>query len=68
MGDRGPPVEALQADLRRHGYGIEPTGSFDAATATVVRAFQLRHRPARVDGVADPATVGTLADLLAARG
>lgn len=62
-GDRGAAVETLQADLRGYGYGIEPTGDYDGATETVVRAFQLHFRPARVDGIADPGTVATLADL-----
>ncbi len=64
-GDRGPAVAALQADLGRYGYGIEPTGLYDGATATVVRAFQLHFRPARADGLADADTRRVLADLLA---
>jgi N-acetylmuramoyl-L-alanine amidase len=33
----------------------------------VVRAFQRHFRPARVDGIADPSTLETLANLIAAR-
>ncbi|MBX6426547.1 MAG: N-acetylmuramoyl-L-alanine amidase [Variibacter sp.] len=67
-GEAGPTVERLQAALRRYGYGLEPTATYDAQTAAVVKAFQRHFRPARVDGTADPSTRRTLADLLAARG
>lgn len=64
-GQAGPRVADLKADLRACGYGIDVTGEFDPATAAVVRSFQLRFRPARVDGRADQATLATLADLRA---
>jgi N-acetylmuramoyl-L-alanine amidase len=67
-GDRGDAVADLQAALRRYGYGIEPTGVYDEATAALVTAFQRHFRQARVDGCADRSTVGTLQALLAARG
>lgn len=66
-GDQGPPVAALQAMLELYGYGIAPTGAYDAATAQVVAAFQRHFRPSRVDGVADASTVTTLRDLIATR-
>lgn len=62
-GMSGPPVGALQQMLARYGYGLEVTGTFDEATATVVRAFQRHFRPERVDGVADASTIRTLRDL-----
>jgi N-acetylmuramoyl-L-alanine amidase len=65
--DRGPAVRSLQAQLTTYGYGVPVTGVFDAATAAVVRAFQRHFRPARIDGAADPSTVETLANLIAAR-
>ena len=67
-GDSGREVEALQALLALHGYGVEVNGLFDDRTKTVVAAFQLHFRPASVDGVADAATVATLRRLLAASG
>jgi N-acetylmuramoyl-L-alanine amidase len=67
LGDRGETVRALQAALASYGYGLEATGAFDAHTEQVVRSFQRHFRPARVDGLADSATVATLRDLLAAR-
>jgi N-acetylmuramoyl-L-alanine amidase len=67
LGDRDPEVETLQMSLRRFGYGIEITGSYDSETIAVVTAFQRHHRPAKVDGIADVSTVATLGALLAAR-
>jgi N-acetylmuramoyl-L-alanine amidase len=64
-GDRGEPVEALQAMLALYGYGMDINGHFDAATKSVVEAFQRHFRPARVDGIADASTVTTLRNLLA---
>jgi N-acetylmuramoyl-L-alanine amidase len=65
QGDHGAAVEELQSLLALYGYGIEITGSYDAATADVVRAFQRHFRPARIDGSADGGTVATLRNLLA---
>ncbi|WP_026379513.1 N-acetylmuramoyl-L-alanine amidase [Afifella pfennigii] len=62
----GPAVARLQALLALYGYGIAVTGAYDAATATVVAAFQRHFRPERVDGIADPSTRDTLQRLLAA--
>jgi N-acetylmuramoyl-L-alanine amidase len=66
-GDGGEAVLALQQSLAGYGYGLAPTGTFDAQTRDVVTAFQRHFRPARVDGFADPSTRATLADLVAAR-
>jgi N-acetylmuramoyl-L-alanine amidase len=65
LGDIGPTVEALQAMLALYGYRVAATGTFDEATASVVRAFQRHFRPARVDGIADASTTETLRALLA---
>lgn len=59
-GDEGQPVQALQSMLAVFGYGLDITGVFDEATEQVVMAFQRHFRPARVDGVADAATIETL--------
>jgi N-acetylmuramoyl-L-alanine amidase len=66
-GERSAPVEATQAMLAQYGYGVPQSGVFDDATEAVVAAFQRHFRPERVDGVADPSTLATLRDLLAAR-
>ena len=66
-GDSGVAVHDLQARLAAYGYDIAANGTYDAATADVVSAFQRHFRPARVDGVADQSTHKTLAKVLAAR-
>jgi N-acetylmuramoyl-L-alanine amidase len=67
LGNRDHAVEDAQAALGKYGYGIAPSGVFDAATETVVAAFQRHFRPARVDGVIDASTLATLDALIAAR-
>jgi len=66
-GAHGPAVEALQSDLARYGYAVEPTQRYNRATREAVAAFQRHFRPARVDGRADGSTVDTLRRLLAER-
>jgi len=57
-------VAALQRNLAEIGYGIEATGVLDPNTALVLKAFQRRFRPARIDGVADSETLGLVSDIL----
>ncbi|MDE2361979.1 MAG: N-acetylmuramoyl-L-alanine amidase [Hyphomicrobiales bacterium] len=66
-GATGDRVRALQDGLASLGYGIDATGEYDAATETVVGAFQRRWRPARIDGAADVSTARTLDALLKLR-
>jgi N-acetylmuramoyl-L-alanine amidase len=67
-GDRGAEVARLKGALRDYGYGIENAADiFDDELQDVVAAFQRHFRPQRVDGRADPSTVRTLHDLLAAK-
>jgi N-acetylmuramoyl-L-alanine amidase len=66
-GDRGMPVEALQAMLAMYGYTVRISGLFDEDTEKVVAAFQRHFRPERVDGVADASTITTLRNLIARR-
>ena len=63
-GQEGAAVFALQAGLTRLGYDSAPSGTFDATTAEVVRAFQRHWRPEQVDGKADGQTRARLIDLL----
>lgn len=65
FGDRGAPVEALQAMFGMFGYGVPISGEFCERTKAVVEAFQRHWRPERVDGVADASTITTLRDLIA---
>lgn len=64
QGDRGPPVEALQAMLALYGYDVPVSSDYCARTRGVVEAFQRHFRPARVDGIADASTIETLHRLL----
>ncbi len=64
-GDAGEEVMQLQAGLARIGYGLGETAVFDEMTEAVVRAFQRRFRPQKVDGVADASTLATLERVLA---
>lgn len=66
-GDRGMPIEALQAMLALYGYPMRISGVFDEETETVVAAFQRHFRPERIDGVADASTITTLRNVIAAR-
>lgn len=63
-GDEGPGVFALQAGLTRLGYDLPPSGRYDAATATVVGAFQRHWLQTRWDGIADGETRARLVGLL----
>ena len=63
-GEAGAAVFALQAGLTRLGYDLPPSGVFDAATATTVRAFQRHWRQDRVDGIANGETRARLIALL----
>lgn len=63
-GDLGEDVLALQRELSRYGYGVEPTSGYDRQTEAAIIAFQRHFRPARVDGLADQSTRKTLERLL----
>jgi N-acetylmuramoyl-L-alanine amidase len=63
-GEEGAGVFALQAGLTRLGYDLPPSGKYDAATASVVRAFQRHWVQRRFDGVADGDTRARLVALL----
>ncbi|CAN5364116.1 N-acetylmuramoyl-L-alanine amidase [soil metagenome] len=65
-GEEGVGVFALQAGLTRLGYDSAPSGRFDAATTTIVTAFQRHWRPSQVDGIADGETRARLVALLRA--
>lgn len=65
LGDRGAPIEALQAMFAMFGYGVPVSGEFCERTKAVVEAFQRHWRPSLVDGVADASTITTLRDMIA---
>ena len=66
-GDQGERVVHLQRLLAAFGYGVAPSGHYDSTTHEVVAAFQRHYRPARVDGIADFATVRTLEKAVVAK-
>ncbi len=59
------PVATLQSQLAQFGYAVPRHGRLDRATGLVITAFQRHFRPARVDGIADHATLARLDGLLA---
>jgi N-acetylmuramoyl-L-alanine amidase len=63
-GSSGPAVAALRARLAAFGYRIDAGAAYDRVARDVVAALQRHWRPARVDGIADQATLATLAALL----
>lgn len=64
QGDSGPAVQALQAQLVKHGASVVTDGAFGPATDAAVRAFQSAHGLG-ADAIVGPAT---WAELLGAGG
>jgi N-acetylmuramoyl-L-alanine amidase len=60
-----PDVRWFQGRLAQHGYAVPQTGELDAATRTVLAAFQMKYRPARFDGMPDAETAALLDALTA---
>lgn len=58
-----PPLTWFQQRLARVGYLVPLHGEADRATGDVMRAFQMRFRPARHDGQPDAETAAILAAL-----
>lgn len=67
LGSAGPEVADLQRLLAALGYECPSTGVFDPATETILKAFQMHWRPARVDGRGDASTLSSLRRLIAQR-
>lgn len=63
VGAAASDVGRAQAGLAGYGYEVAVTGVLDDATRFALRAFQLRFRPARVDGRLDSSTAMTIARL-----
>lgn len=59
-----PTTAALQRALAAWGYGLTITGEIDPPTQAVLRAFQMRFRPADYRGLADAETAAILWALL----
>ena len=59
-----PSLARLQQALAAWGYGLAVTGEADARTRAVLRAFQMRFRPADYRGLPDAETAALLWALL----
>jgi len=57
LGDKGAPVKRLQELLGGIGYGLEISGTYDAETESVIRAFQRHWVQKRLTGQADLETL-----------
>jgi N-acetylmuramoyl-L-alanine amidase len=55
-----PDIAWYQKKLATWGYGLVQSGQFDAQTRTVLSAFQMKYRPANIDGNPDPETASLL--------
>jgi N-acetylmuramoyl-L-alanine amidase len=55
-----PDVAWYQKKLATWGYGLEQSGNLDEPTRTVLSAFQMKYRPANIDGMPDVETAALL--------
>jgi N-acetylmuramoyl-L-alanine amidase len=60
-----PDVTWFQDMLAKHGFAVPQNGELDTATVNVLRAFQMKYRPARFDGMPDAETAALLSALVA---
>jgi len=63
-----PDVAWYQKKLATWGYGLVQSGNLDEQTRTVLSAFQMKYRPANIDGVPDLETAVLLEALTNPRG
>jgi N-acetylmuramoyl-L-alanine amidase len=55
-----PDVAWFQTKLALHGYATPQTGELDAQTRSVLTTFQMKYRPAIIDGTPDAETAALL--------
>lgn len=55
-----PSVEWFQQRLGQHGFQVPVHGQLDVPTINVLRAFQMKYRPQRYDGLPDAETAALL--------
>ena len=55
-----PEVAWFQKRLAQHGYATPQTGELDTATKNVLISFQMKYRPAIIDGTPDAETAALL--------
>ncbi len=59
--DAAPPdVTWFQQRLAQYGYAVPQNGQLDSATRAVISAFQMKYRPATIDGTPDSETAALL--------
>lgn len=63
-----PDVAWYQKKLATWGYGLVQSGQLDEQTRTVLSAFQMKYRPANIDGNPDAETAALLETLTNPRG
>jgi N-acetylmuramoyl-L-alanine amidase len=63
-----PDVAWYQKKLATWGYGLVQSGNLDEQTRTVLSAFQMKYRPANIDGLPDLETAALLEALTNPRG
>ncbi len=63
-----PDMAWFQRALAQHGFEVAMSGQLDEATRNVMRAFQMKYRPARFDGQPDAETAALLQALIAPLG
>ena len=59
-----PDVAWFQRRLTLHGFAVPDHGNLDVPTINVLRAFQMKYRPARYDGLPDAETAAILDTLV----
>jgi N-acetylmuramoyl-L-alanine amidase len=55
-----PDVAWFQKKLAQFGYATPQTGELDEATRNVIISFQMKYRPATIDGTPDGETAALL--------
>jgi len=55
-----PDIAWFQKKLHVHGFAVPQTGELDAATQNVISVFQMKYRPANIDGKPDAETAAIL--------
>ena len=60
-----PDINWFQEKLERFGYAVPRNGALDEVTVNVIGAFQMKYRPANIDGMPDAETAAMLEVLTA---
>ena len=55
-----PDAAWFQRRLAQHGYAVPQSSELDTATRNVISAFQMKYRPATIDGTPDAETAALL--------